>query len=154
MPQTLVPFFLGLTVTRLLVWFKWDCGDFTAKPIESLGLSVLVEILFLLLFAERTEAVRAAVADEKGTGDDIDDLAVLATDGTVKIHVVDLALVITDNAYLLLEGIVGFNPSANCLLQFLQGCANLCHTSQLAGLDHDHGNFLRFHILRNLGGIE
>lgn len=80
------------------------------------------------------EGFFAAIADEERTGNDVHNLiGIFVPDGAVQGQTVDFPLVITDNADLLLEGVIGFNAAAYGLLHGVQRSADFRDPCRLSG---------------------
>ena len=84
--------------------------------------TVFFQIPLLLFLGKTAEGFFAAIADEERTGNDVHNLiGIFVPDGAVQGQTVDFPLVITDNADLLLEGVIGFNAAGSTKTTWMVG---------------------------------
>ena len=109
-----------------------------------------VTVPIQLLRIQASKVLPAAVTDEERAEDNILDLVIFSVDCPAGPHAIELALVIADDADLLLEGIIGLDePSPDCPLEIRKLCSYLRDSGFTARLAVDNLDCLRalvFHL--------
>lgn len=116
-------------------WLQRDCLNSAVQMIKCFRMPKHLLIFLCHLRGETAEVFSAAVADEKGAGDDVVNVPVLVSHGPVQIHAVELSFLVADDAHGVFKGVKPFDIAAYGLLHIGEGGANL----------GDSGLFLRLH---------